>query len=113
MSDVFVFTASNPIAQRHWRESIANPVDPELVYSTFPSSTHVELDNIRDRCQGFYCWGATPGDSNIPTWEMMKTGDLVPGYQEIESPAMRRVFLCPPSAHTMSAMRPKADIKLE
>lgn len=80
MSDVFVFTASNPIAQHHWRDSIANPVDPELVYATFPSSTHVELDNIRDRCQGFFCWGATPGDSNIPTWEMMKIGDLVLGY---------------------------------
>ena len=35
-----------------------------------------------------------------------------PRYQEMENPAMCRVFLCPLSTHSMSALPPEAAIKL-
>ncbi len=35
-----------------------------------------------------------------------------PRYQETENPSMRRVFLCPPITHLMSALPPIAAIRL-
>ncbi len=35
-----------------------------------------------------------------------------PRYQETESPALCRAFLCLPIGHLMSALRPKADIRM-
>ncbi len=55
---------------------------------------------------------------SIP-WNREQTDSLTQGiieagprYQETENPAMRRVFLCPPVGRSMSAIRPKAAIRL-
>jgi len=80
MTDLFVFTASNPDAQRHWAKSIAQPVNPALVFDNFSSELHGELEAIRQNVGNFYCWGATPGENNIPNWERLQTGDFLLGY---------------------------------
>ena len=77
MSSLFVFTASNPSAQRHWTTSIVNPISPQLV------STHVsqeKLPLLRDATGRFFAWGAQPGTANVRNWERMRTGDYVLGY---------------------------------
>lgn len=80
MRDIFIFTASDKDAQKHWRNSIASPVNPGIVYGNFPEEQTSALRAIEEEVGAFYCWGATPGDSNIPNWERMQIGSHILGY---------------------------------
>ena len=77
MPQTFVFTASNPEAQRNLVISIENPIDEETVFGSFASTAREELERIREDGNGFYTWGAVPGLKNIPNWETMERGDYV------------------------------------
>jgi hypothetical protein len=75
MSQIFVFTAGNPEAQRHMADTIESPIDEEMVFNSFPPSYRKELESIREKGNGFYAWGAVPGEMNIVGWEAMEGGD--------------------------------------
>jgi hypothetical protein len=61
MTQMFVFTAGNPNARQHLRDSIERPVDPTIVFDTFPAYQHEELKKVCKQGNGFYAWGAIPG----------------------------------------------------
>ena len=77
MTQIFVFVAGNPAAQRHLADTIENPIDEESVFGSFPSAHHEELERIREEGNGFYAWGAVPGQQNTPRWRSMERGDYV------------------------------------
>jgi len=75
MSQIFVFVAGNPEAQRHLADTIESPIDEEMVFNSFRPAYHEELESIRMEGNGFYAWEAVPGERNTPRWEAMKSGD--------------------------------------
>lgn len=77
MTQMFVFTAGNPNARQHLRDSIERPVDQKIVFDTFSEHQHEELRMVHDQGNGFYAWGAIPGQFNTPNWEAMEPGNLV------------------------------------
>ncbi len=78
MTQIFVFTAANPDAQRHLKDTIKIPIDEEKVFGKFfwPGQRE-ELEGIREEGGGFYAWGAVPGERNTPNWKAMRSGDYV------------------------------------
>jgi HNH endonuclease len=77
MTQMFVFTAGSANARQHLLDSIENPIDEETVFDSFGPSYREELEGIREQGNGFYAWGAVPGEGNIHTWRAMKPGDYV------------------------------------
>ena len=81
MPQIFVFTAGNPEARQHLVDSIENPVDEEKVFRSFASADRDELERIREVgngfYNGFYAWGAVPGEGNQRNWDYMNPGDCV------------------------------------
>lgn len=75
MAQIFVFVAGNPAAQRHVADTIENPIDEETVFNSFPPAYRAELESIQEEGNGFYAWGAVPGEMNTPRWEAMERGD--------------------------------------
>jgi len=76
MTQIYVFVSGNPDAQRHLADTIESPIDDEeMVFNAFPPTYRDELERIREEGNGFYAWGAVPGDMNTPRWEAMKPGD--------------------------------------
>ena len=75
MPQIFVFVAGNPEAQRHVADTIESPIDKEKVFNSFPPAYREELESIREEGNGFYAWGAVPGEMNTHRWEAMKNGD--------------------------------------
>lgn len=75
---LFVFTAANQDAQKHLKDTIENPVPRETIEEYIDATQFVLLD---EAAKGeFYCWGATPGKRNVPTWESIEPGDDVLAY---------------------------------
>jgi len=68
MPKIFVFTAGKPEAQQHLVDSIENRIDEEKVFGSFAPTYREQLEVIRKEGNGFYAWGAVPGERNIPTW---------------------------------------------
>jgi len=77
MPQLFVFVAGTPEAQRHVAGTIENPIDKAVVFNSFPPAYREELESIREGGNGFYAWGAVPGEMNTPRWEAMESGDYV------------------------------------
>ena len=77
MTQMFIFTAGNRNARKHLSDSIERPVDPEIVFGTFPEHQHEELREVCEWGNGFYAWGTVPGQYNTPNWQAMKPGDFV------------------------------------
>ena len=75
MPQIFVFVAGNPEAQSHVADTIESPIDKEKVFNSFPPAYREELESIREEGNGFYAWGAVPGEMNTHRWEAMKNGD--------------------------------------
>jgi len=75
MPQIFVFTAGSPEAQRHVADTIESPIVEEMVFDSFPPAYREELERIREEGNGFYAWGAVPGEMNIARWEAMEAGD--------------------------------------
>ena len=75
MPQIFVFTAGNREAQRHVADTIENQIDEEIVFNNFPPAHREDLESIQEQGNGFYAWGAVPGEMNIPRWEAMEGGD--------------------------------------
>jgi len=69
MTQIFVFVAGNPEAQRHVAETIESSMDEEMVFNSFPPAYREELETIREEGNGFYAWGAVPGEMNTPRWK--------------------------------------------
>jgi hypothetical protein len=77
MPQIFIFTASNPEAQRNLAISIEIPIDEAAVLSSFASAPGKEPERIRAEGNGFYTWGAVPSMRNIPNWETMQRDDYI------------------------------------
>jgi hypothetical protein len=79
MPRIFVFFIGkhDKHAQRNLANTIENPIREDTVFSTFTPSQRKELEQIRERGNGFYAWGAVPGPKNIEHWRDMSTGDYV------------------------------------
>jgi hypothetical protein len=69
MPQIFVFVAGNPEARRHLAVTIENPIDKGKVFDSFAPTYHEELEIIQEEGNGFYAWGAVPGEMNTPRWE--------------------------------------------
>jgi putative restriction endonuclease len=77
MPQIFVFTAGNQEAQRHLARSVENSIDDEEVFQSFASAYREDLERIRGEGNGFYAWGAVPGQGNQRNWDYMNPGDYV------------------------------------
>jgi len=75
MPQLFVFVARHPKAQRHVANTIESPIDEAIVFNSFPPAYREELESIREEGNGFYAWGAVPGEMNTLRWEAMESGD--------------------------------------
>ena len=80
--NLFVFTASNKAAQQHLLDTIVNPAPAETIKKYLTTEELNTLDELTDG--RYYCWGATPGEKNAPTWKKMKSGDDVLAYYNKE-----------------------------
>ena len=79
MPQIFVFAIGkrDEQAQRNLVNSIENSIDEQIVFGSFDSAQRDELEHVRKEGNGFYAWGAVPGERNIPTWHAMRPGDYV------------------------------------
>ena len=72
---IFVFTAGKPRSPAPRGGYHESPIDEEMVFDSFPPAYREELESVRDEGNGFYAWGAVPGEMNIARWEAMEGGD--------------------------------------
>ncbi len=79
MPQIFVFAIGkrDEHAQRNLANSVESSIDEQMVFGSFPSGQRDELERVRKEGNGFYAWGAVPGERNIPTWHAMRPGDYV------------------------------------
>ncbi len=80
-SKLFIFTASNSAAQQHLKDTIDNSVSTDILQQHLSPEEFAEL-TVLSKGQ-YYCWGATPGDRNVPTWDSMDKGDDVLTYYKM------------------------------
>lgn len=73
-NQIFIFTAANPAAQVHLKDTIENPILLDKALALFPNNTHDQVRSI-NATYGLYAWGAVPGPQNTPRWEALKPGD--------------------------------------
>ena len=75
-NNIFVFTASARAAQDHLDDSVKEPIDVNIIERNLDEA---ELKNIPKILydQGFYAWGAVPGQRNTRTWSEIEPGDTV------------------------------------
>jgi len=81
MSNLFIFTACNADAKRHIVDTIDNPIPAEKVEKHFTGDELLQVRKIGVE-HGYYAWGATPGERNIPNWEKISQGDHFLIYQD-------------------------------
>jgi hypothetical protein len=77
MTQIFVFVAGNPDAQRHLAATIESTIDEDMVFDSFPAAHREELEGILEEGNGFRAWGAVPGEMITPRWEAMERDDYV------------------------------------
>lgn len=77
MRQIFVFTAGVKIARSHLNDSVLNPVSFDRMRKHLGDERTDYFQELHPGQDGFYAWGAVPGEKNIPTWEEMQVGDLV------------------------------------
>jgi len=79
MPQIFAFAIGkrDKHAQRNLTISIENSIDEQTVLESFASAQRDELERIREEGNGFYAWGAVPGEGNLRHWKLMKPGDYV------------------------------------
>jgi hypothetical protein len=76
-SNLYVFTATDPVAQEHLDESIRNPIATNLIIPHLNAEERTRALDARKAVGAFYAWGAVPGPRNIPNWRSMAIGDHV------------------------------------
>ena len=87
MVNIFIFPAANPVAQKHYQETIEDGYDLNKVLplvddqslKALLKDTYSDDESGNDKC---YVWGAKPGGTNDGTWRNMKPGDLALGYRD-------------------------------
>ncbi|CRM12936.1 HNH endonuclease [Pseudomonas sp. 58 R 12] len=77
MNKLFVFTAGMTIARAHISDSISSPVSFIKLDAALPPDEAAYVKSLLPEGDGFFAWGAVPGEKNIPTWEEMSEGDIV------------------------------------
>jgi hypothetical protein len=77
MNQLFVFTAGMTIARAHISDSISSPVSFIKLDAALPPDEAAYVKSLLPEGDGFFAWGAVPGEKNIPTWEEMSEGDIV------------------------------------
>jgi 5-methylcytosine-specific restriction protein B len=90
--NLFVFTAGDPTARQHLKDTIARPIDPDRIRRHLDPGQMRELtDKTPDG--RFFAWGATPGSGNVRTWGAMQEGDWVLVYFQFRYHYVSRVTL--------------------
>ncbi|WP_138431871.1 McrB family protein [Fodinibius saliphilus] len=89
MSDIYIFTASNPTAREHLDTSVKSPIEEELLEQYLDQE---QLDELSQKSDQFYAWGAQPGTRNIPNWKSIEDGDLVLVYIKGHIHFVSRIF---------------------
>jgi hypothetical protein len=77
MTKLFVFTAGVPAARKHISDSISAPVKLSKLDDSLEPHEASYVRSLLSSDEGFFAWGAVPGEKNIPTWEAMSEGDIV------------------------------------
>ncbi|WP_225616683.1 HNH endonuclease [Variovorax sp. 38R] len=77
MRQLYIFTAGDADAREHLNDSIRNPQPSSLLDSHLTAERADYLRSLLPDSQGFYAWGAVPGERNIPMWNQMQDGDIV------------------------------------
>lgn len=77
--NIFVFTAGNDEAQQHLKDTIERSVPENVLDEHLTSEEFTELKR-RAGGNGYYCWGAVPGEKNIPNWNHIQPGDYILSY---------------------------------
>ena len=81
MKNLFVFTASNPEAKQHIKDTVENPIPKEKVERHFSGAELSQIKKIGNEF-GYHAWGALPGPVNTKTWKAMEIGDHILIYQD-------------------------------
>lgn len=79
MAELFVITASNPEANRHYRTTIAYPVSRSLLAQHLSQQEMQMVDNAFAN-HPIYTWGARPGTKGVSDWLNLLPGDYVLVY---------------------------------
>ncbi len=79
--NLFYFTASNKIAQKHLEDTIENK-SPIGRYSDLLDEDVLQELKRAGQAEEVNMWGAVPGDQNIPRWAKMEKGDKVLVYSK-------------------------------
>lgn len=87
----FVFTAADKDAQKHFRDTVLNSVDVNILRK------HLDPENFntlfgRSAGSGFYCWGSRPGRGKL-YWEKMEEGDCILTYWDLKFHHVARIIL--------------------
>jgi hypothetical protein len=77
MANLYVFTATNPVAREHLNKSIRNPIAADLVIPHLNYEERTLALGVQKSEEGLFAWGAEPGRRNIPNWRSMAIGDHV------------------------------------
>jgi len=80
---VFVFPASNDVAQENLKKSMDKPVEREKVLESFDEvdeTLRERLLKIEEDGEGFYAWGSRNHRHAPSRWRNMNRGDYVLGY---------------------------------
>jgi hypothetical protein len=75
VTQLFVFTASGPQAQRNLGRSIVQPVPLEICQKHLSPQDLQQLLAMADE-ESIFAWGATTGPSNTRNWDAMQPGDI-------------------------------------
>ena len=77
MTKLFVFTAGVSAARKHISDSISTPAKISKLDDALEPHEASYVRSLLPSDEGFFAWGAVPGEKNIPTWEAMSEGDIV------------------------------------
>ena len=81
MTDVYIFTASNKVAFKHFQDTIEQPVSDALIKQHLPADEYLQLQ-LSMQGTPTYAWVAQPGSGNQTTWGLLAPGDYVLGYAQ-------------------------------
>ncbi|SHM52493.1 McrB family protein [Chitinophaga sp. CF418] len=87
----FVFTAAEKDAQKHFRDTVLNSVDVDILRKHLAPEDFNTLFGRSDG-SGFYCWGSRPG-RGILYWEKMEEGDRILTYWDLKIHHVARIIL--------------------
>ena len=81
LDQLFIFTASEPVAYQHYIDTIEEGFPLKSVSSFLPTSDSNNLTKIYGS-ELVRAWGALPGKGNRRNWQTMQLGDPILTYRK-------------------------------